>query len=504
MPEAFKRSGMSCGIVSTLLIGILTAYVINILIKSQYVMCKRLKVGLLTYPESLKVACESGPKCFHNFAPYAPLVVNLFLVIYQLGICCVYVVFCSANVKSVADYYMDEEKRIPLIYFMFMWFLPFFGIMCVRNLKLLAPFSWVANIITLVTFGVVCYYVFPGLPEFTKYPHFGKIEDYPLYFGTTLFALQAIGVVIAVENNMATPKKFLGPFGVLNIGMGIVTVIYVGMGMMGYWQYGEDIKGSITLNFPPNEINAESLIHLLKGCIGTGIWAMPEAFKRSGMSCGIVSTFLIGMLTAYVINILIKSQYALCKRLKVGLLTYPESMRVACEVGPKCFHNFAPYAPANVKSVADYYMAEEKRIPLEYYMLMWFLPFFGILCVRNLKLLAPFSWVANLITLVTFGVVCYYVFPGLPEFTKYPHFGKIEDYPLYIGSTLFALQAIGVIIAVENNMKSPKKFLGYFGVLNIGIGIVTVIYVGMGMMGYWQYGDAIKASVTLNFPTNEM
>ncbi|CAH0546040.1 unnamed protein product [Brassicogethes aeneus] len=259
MPEAFKRSGMSCGIVSTLLIGILTAYVINILIKSQYVMCKRLKVGLLTYPESLKVACESGPKCFHNFAPYAPLVVNLFLVIYQLGICCVYVVFCSANVKSVADYYMDEEKRIPLIYFMFMWFLPFFGIMCVRNLKLLAPFSWVANIITLVTFGVVCYYVFPGLPEFTKYPHFGKIEDYPLYFGTTLFALQAIGVVIAVENNMATPKKFLGPFGVLNIGMGIVTVIYVGMGMMGYWQYGEDIKGSITLNFPPNEILAQTI-----------------------------------------------------------------------------------------------------------------------------------------------------------------------------------------------------------------------------------------------------
>lgn len=52
---------------------------------------------------------------------------------------------------------------------------------------------------------------------------------------------------------MATPKKFRGAFGVLNIGMGLVTVIYVFMAMMGYWRYNKDIKASITLNFPPEE-----------------------------------------------------------------------------------------------------------------------------------------------------------------------------------------------------------------------------------------------------------
>ncbi|CAH0546039.1 unnamed protein product [Brassicogethes aeneus] len=259
MPEAFKRSGMSCGIVSTFLIGILCAYCLNTLVKSQYVICKRLKVGLLTYPESMKVACEIGPKCLNRFAPHAPLIVNIFLIVYQLGICCVYIVFVGANVKAVADYYMPPEKQIALPLFMLIFFIPFLAIICIRNLKLLAPFSVVANIITFVTFGVVCYYVFQNLPEFSKYESFGTLVDYPLYFGTTLFSLQAVGVVIALENNMATPKSFLGPFGVLNIGMGLVTVIYVGMGMMGYWQYGKDIKASVTLNFPPADYLAQAI-----------------------------------------------------------------------------------------------------------------------------------------------------------------------------------------------------------------------------------------------------
>lgn len=53
---------------------------------------------------------------------------------------------------------------------------------------------------------------------------------------------------------MATPKNFRQPFGVLNVGMILVTVIYVGMGMMGYWRYGEQIKSSITMNFPIAEM----------------------------------------------------------------------------------------------------------------------------------------------------------------------------------------------------------------------------------------------------------
>lgn len=52
-------------------------------------------------------------------------------------------------------------------------------------------------------------------------------------------------------------------------------------------------------------------------------------------------------------------------------------------------------------------------------------------------------------------------------------------------------------------MKTPKNFGGYFGVLNIGMIFVVLLYVGMGFIGYWRYGDLVEASITLNFPPHE-
>lgn len=60
--------------------------------------------------------------------------------------------------------------------------------------------------------------------------------------------------MIALENNMKTPKAFVRPFGVLNIGMTIIVFLYVGMGFIGYWKYGEQSLASITLNLPQEAV----------------------------------------------------------------------------------------------------------------------------------------------------------------------------------------------------------------------------------------------------------
>lgn len=52
---------------------------------------------------------------------------------------------------------------------------------------------------------------------------------------------------------MKTPKAFIKPFGVLNIAMAIIVVLYSGMGLCGYIRFGDEIKGSITLNLPDEE-----------------------------------------------------------------------------------------------------------------------------------------------------------------------------------------------------------------------------------------------------------
>lgn len=56
--------------------------------------------------------------------------------------------------------------------------------------------------------------------------------------------------VIALENNMATPKAFVAPCGVLNGGMTIIVLLYVAVGALGYVFCVSECSDSITLDLP--------------------------------------------------------------------------------------------------------------------------------------------------------------------------------------------------------------------------------------------------------------
>lgn len=51
---------------------------------------------------------------------------------------------------------------------------------------------------------------------------------------------------------MKNPERFGSPLGVLNVGMTVVGGILTVLGFIGYLKYGEGVKGSLTLNFPPS------------------------------------------------------------------------------------------------------------------------------------------------------------------------------------------------------------------------------------------------------------
>ena len=71
----------------------------------------------------------------------------------------------------------------------------------IRNLKLLAPFSQAANVAMFVGLGIVLYYVFRNFEVEPSVKNIGNPMDYTLFIGTTLFALEAVGVVRIVYSN---------------------------------------------------------------------------------------------------------------------------------------------------------------------------------------------------------------------------------------------------------------------------------------------------------------
>ncbi|XP_046389906.1 proton-coupled amino acid transporter-like protein CG1139 [Ischnura elegans] len=266
MPEAFHNAGYLVGIIGTIFIGFLCTYCLHVLIRCQYILCSRLRVPVLNYPDTMAEAIEIGPQWLKRFKTSSRHVVNAFLIVYQLGICCVYIVFVATNFKQIIDeYWKDVDVRI----YMLMLLVPLILLNYIPNLKILAPFSSAANVMTFVGLGIVLYYLFGReVPSLSERNAVGEPSHFPLFIGTTLFALEAVGVIIALENNMETPSAFGGYSGVLNRAMLVIIALYVLLGFSGYLKYGEGALGSVTLNLPTDEVLAQ----VVKGMFAAAIF----------------------------------------------------------------------------------------------------------------------------------------------------------------------------------------------------------------------------------------
>lgn len=80
-----------------------------------------------------------------------------------------------------------------------------------------------------------------------------SLHNLPLFFGTAIYLFEGIGLVLPLKNAMRKPSDFSRPLGVLNVGMIVLTTMFVSFGFVGYWKYGEDVASSLTLNLPADE-----------------------------------------------------------------------------------------------------------------------------------------------------------------------------------------------------------------------------------------------------------
>ncbi|XP_049960706.1 proton-coupled amino acid transporter-like protein CG1139 [Schistocerca serialis cubense] len=255
-PNAFMHAGYVVGVLGTLLIGVVCSHSMQMLVRAQHELSRRRRVPSLTYQQTAMAALEEGPSCLKPVAPYAGHIVNIFQVVLQIGSCCVYVVFVSSHIKAVVDQY---SYGLDLRIYMLILLVPLIIINMVHNLKLLAPFTTLANILTLIGFCITFYYLLNSSPSLLDRQPFGPLQDLPLFFGTVLFSLEAIGVLLPLENSMKSPRSFVGPLGVLNRAMVIIIFLFIVIGLFGYMKYGNEVEGSITLNLPADEILAQAV-----------------------------------------------------------------------------------------------------------------------------------------------------------------------------------------------------------------------------------------------------
>ena len=176
--------------------------------------------------------------------------------------------------------------------------------------------------------------------------------------------------------------------------------------------------------------NTDTIFHMLKGNVGTGILAMPDAIKNSGLVVGSIGLVIMSVICIHCMHLLVRANHRLkaLGRLPEGkdVLTYSDVMELTvkerfprCSTAARnaitiflCLTQFGfccvyfVFVAQNLKLVCDHHFGE---LDYHWYMVM-VLPLVLMICsVKNLKNLSLLSVVANFLQLLALALMFVYL-----------------------------------------------------------------------------------------------
>lgn len=120
----------------------------------------------------------------------------------------------------------------------------------------------------------------------------------------------------------------------------------------------------------------------------------------------------------------------------------------------------------NLQEVVAHYFV---KLDIRVYLLAILIPMIALNFLKNLKYLTPVSLFASILTVTGIAITFHYMLQNLPRTDTVKGFSTWKQLPLYFGTAIYAFEGIGVVLPLENNMKTPQDFGGPTGVLNTGM-----------------------------------
>nr|XP_022326873.1 proton-coupled amino acid transporter 4-like isoform X2 [Crassostrea virginica] len=253
LPIAFKYAGLWAGAVGLFLLGYISLHCQHMLMTCSDILKERpISMGQrVGYAGVVENCLATGPICLRKFQRVGRFVINVFLIVTQLGFCCVYIVFVAQNFRQVILSSNEANPHLDLLIMGIELIVVVIYCTTIQSLHGLSYFSLIANFLNFAGLIFVLFYVVQDSPPQSERPAFVGWFDLPMYFGTAVYAFEGIGLVMPLKNKAADEWDFSRRCGLLSLGMTIVIALYIAIGFLGFLKYGDHVLGSITLNLPP-------------------------------------------------------------------------------------------------------------------------------------------------------------------------------------------------------------------------------------------------------------
>jgi proton-coupled amino acid transporter len=183
-------------------------------------------------------AATYGEVALYSLGASGQRIVDFFVVLSQLSICLVSFSFVSDNLNA---FWPTISQRLWIVFIL----IPLLGLIRLRTLHLLAPFSLAATVMLVVgVFLIVldCVGHWSERPRNIALPP-PDLTRLPVFFGTVMYCFVGIGLVLPMENQMSDPEQFPR---VLGMAMVAVLFTYVVVGQLSLLSFGDIDNGSIT------------------------------------------------------------------------------------------------------------------------------------------------------------------------------------------------------------------------------------------------------------------
>ena len=238
LPYAYSKVGLTMGTAVTAVVACICLYCMFLLVDCKILLEKSGK-RIQTYGDVGKEAYGAAGGAF----------VDISLMITQFGFCTAYLILISHNMDSILA---DSPGFIPYIWLCVPGQLM---LSTLRHLKFLGKFSIVADVTMAFALGTVFYYC---KTEMDAHAEEGvevqrlhsDTSMVPYFFGVCIYCYEGIGMVIPIQNAMRNKHQFKLVWG---LNMVLVTLLFWGVGFVGYYAYGVSVRESISSNLPAFE-----------------------------------------------------------------------------------------------------------------------------------------------------------------------------------------------------------------------------------------------------------